>query len=283
MNCKFCGSNRTKSVKRIQSSYISHKYTLYQCINCKCRFFDIKEHNVDIENVYEKYSTKYNKVAANFQFKKSLYWIRQVERIEKILGRKILSVLDIGCRSGDFLMHFPDNIVREGVELSKNSVNIAKKRGLVVYQDFAENINFDKQYDVVTCYAILEHLLNPLKLLDKFQNVVSLSGVLVIMIPTHECFKRWIIDTFTSVRWWMYSPPQHLNLFSKQFLDRYLAKNNFKLINRYWTSGGMFNPFRNIPFAKLIFGKTMSLIDEYAPINKIPIFDHLYSYYIKEN
>lgn len=281
MNCKFCGSNRTKSVKRIQSPYISHKYTLYQCINCKCRFFDIKEHDVDIEKVYEKYSTKHNKAAANFQFKKSLYWTRQVERIEKILGRKILSVLDIGCRSGDFLMHFPDNIVREGVELSKNSVNIAKKRGLVAYQDFAENINFDKQYDVVTCYAILEHLLNPLKILDKFQNVVSLSGVLVIMIPTHECFKRWIIDTFASVRWWMYSPPQHLNLFSKQFLDRYLGKKNFKLIDRYWTSGGMFNPFKSIPFANRVFGKAMVFTDEYNPINRLPIFDHLYSYYVK--
>ncbi len=151
----------------------------------------------------------------------------------------------------------------------------------MVYQDFAENINFNKQYDVVTCYAILEHLLNPLKLLDKFQNVVSLSGVLVIMIPTHECFKRWAIDTFTSTRWWMYSPPQHLNLFSKQFLDRYLGKKNFKLIDRYWTSGGMFNPFKSIPFANRVFGKAMAFTDGYNPINKLPIFDHLYSYYYK--
>ncbi len=41
-------------------------------------------------------------------------------------------------------MNFPNNIIREGVELSKDSVEIAKKRGLVIYQDFVENINFDK-------------------------------------------------------------------------------------------------------------------------------------------
>lgn len=77
------------------------------------------------------------------------------------MDREISSVLDIGCRTGDFLMHFPKSIVREGVELSKNSAEIARERGLMLYQDFAENINFDKQYDVVTCYAVLEHLLDP--------------------------------------------------------------------------------------------------------------------------
>jgi len=176
MNCKFCGSNKIKLVKKIQSPYVNHKYILYQCIDCKCRFFDIEEHNVDIENIYEKYSIKHNKEVSNFQFKKSFYWTRQVQRIEKILGRKASSVLDVGCRTGDFLMHFPDSLVREGIELSKNSAEIAKKKGLVIYQDFAENINFDKQYDVVTCYAVLEHLLDPLTYLDEDSNILSSGG-----------------------------------------------------------------------------------------------------------
>lgn len=131
---------------------------------------------MDIENIYEKYSIKHNKGVRNFQFKKSIYWNRQAQRIEKILDRGISSVLDIGCRTGDFLMHFPDSLVREGVELSKNLAEIAEKRGLVIYQDFAENINFDKQYNVVSCYAVLEHLLNPLTFLDKLSNIVSLGG-----------------------------------------------------------------------------------------------------------
>ena len=280
MNCKFCESQQTNSIKKIQSSYVNYEYTLYQCNQCKCRFFDFKEHDVDIEKVYEEYSIKHNKVVAGFQFKKSFYWNRQVQKSEKIFGGKVSSVLDIGCRTGDFLMHFPDSVVREGVELLKNSAEIAKSRGLMVYQDFVENINFDKQYDVVTCYALLEHLLNPLNFLDKLLNIVSPGGALVIMIPTHECLKRWLIDIFTSVRWHMYSPPQHLNLFSKQFLDKRLAK-NFKLVDRYYTSGGMFNPFRNIPLANRALGKSMTLIDEYTPINKLPIFDHMYSYYVK--
>jgi len=176
MNCKFCNSQQTISIKKIQSSYVNCEYTLYQCKSCKCRFFDINEHDVDIEKVYEKYSIKHNKAAADFQFQKSFYWDKQVQRTEKILGRKVSSVLDAGCRTGDFLMHFSNSVVREGVELSKNSAEIAESRGLIVYQDFVENINFEKQYDAVTCYAILEHLINPLKFLDKLSNIVSSGG-----------------------------------------------------------------------------------------------------------
>ena len=284
MSCKFCNSQQTISAQKIQSPYVNYEYTLYQCKTCDCRFFDINEYDVDIENIYEEYSAKHNKTVARFQFKKNFYWAKQAQRIEKILGRKVSSVLDIGCRTGDFLMHFPDSVNREGVELSKNSAEIAKSRGLVVYQDFVENINFDnQQYNAVTCYALLEHLLEPLKFLDKLSNIVSPEGVLVIMIPTHECFKLWMIDTFTSIRWHMYSPPQHLNFFSKQFLDRCLAKKNFKLVDRCWTSGGMFNPFKNVSLAGRAFGKGMSLIDEYTPVNKLPFFDHMYSYYVKIN
>jgi len=158
-NCKFCDSKKTIVVKKIQSPYISMDYTLYQCQACKYRFFDIKEHDVDIQEIYEVYSTQRNETVGSF--KQSFYWKRQIQRIDKILGRKMSSVLDIGCRTGDFLMHYPNSLIREGVELSKNSAQIAKDRGLKVYSDFVENIHFDKQYDVVTCYALLEHLLNP--------------------------------------------------------------------------------------------------------------------------
>lgn len=51
MYCKFCGSNKTKSTKKIQSHFVTYNYPLYQCNGCKRRFFHNKEH--DIENLYE--------------------------------------------------------------------------------------------------------------------------------------------------------------------------------------------------------------------------------------
>jgi len=36
-----------------------------------------------------------------------------------------------------------------------------------------------------------------------------------------------------------------------------------------------------LPIANRAFGTSMSLIDDYTPVNKLPIFDHMYSYYDK--
>lgn len=265
-------------VKCVKNPNIEFKYSLYECKECKCRFFDPKEHKISISEIYEKLGK--NKELKG-EFKKSKYWANQIRRITNLLVSKLKSILDVGCGTGDFLMHWDDSVVKEGIEISKAKAQIARERGLVIYNDFFENVELNSKYTVVTCYAFLEHLIDPLAALNKLGKIVAFGTILVIMIPTYECFKRWMIDTFTSIRWHMYSPPEHLNLFSKQFLDRYLAKNNFKLVDRYWTSGGMFNPFRNIPFASRVFWKIMYLLDEYAPINKLPIFDHLYSYYVK--
>lgn len=281
MNCKFCKSDRIDIFKQIKSPHVNHLYTLFECKDCRSRFFDVKEHvEVDLSEIYEKLAER-NRLSYTEEFRRNGYWTNQVKRITSLLGRKPTNVLDVGCRTGDFLMHWGSSTAVEGVELSKSNAQIAGKRGLSIHNDFFEKINFDKKYEVVTCYAFIEHLINPLVSLDKLTRIVAPEGILVIMIPTYQSFKRWIIDTFTPIRWHMYSPPEHLNLFSKEFLDLYLSNKGFNLKCKYWTSGGMFNPFRNIPFANRVFRKAMDLIDEYTFVNKFPIFDHLYSYYVK--
>ncbi len=281
MNCKFCKSDRISIIKQIESPHVNHLYTLFECKNCDSRFFNIKEHDeVDLSKIYEKV-TEGGKLSYSEEFRENRYWANQVKIIMRLLGRKPVSVLDVGCRTGDFLMHWDSGIAVEGVELDRNNIQIARKRGLTVYNGFFENIKFNKKYEVVTCYALIEHLVNPVVSLDKLARIVTPDGIMVVMIPTHQSIKRWIIDAFTSMRWHMYSPPEHLNFYSKKFLDSYLSSKGFNLQYRYWTSGGMFNPFKNIPFANCFFGKIMTLIDECTSLNKFAFFDHLYSYYVK--
>ena len=42
---------------------------------------------------------------------------------------------------------------------------------------------------------------------------------------------------------------------------------NLVKADRYWASGGMFNLFKNIPFANCIFRKIITLIDECTSLN----------------
>ena len=133
-------------------------------------------------------------------------------------------------------MAFNKNVKKEGVELSRNSADSAKKRGIKIYNDFVENINFNKKYDIVSAFAILEHLSDPLILLDKIRNIIAEGGILAILIPSYESLKERVM-TKLNHNWSMYSPPIHLNFFSRKFLDAYLSHLGFTMIKRYHKTG----------------------------------------------
>ncbi len=276
--CKFCGSTAAEHIKSLKSPHVACDYKLYNCPVCKCRYFDVNEHPCNLSNLYELKS--HESACGTTTFKASKYWGRQAKIAVRNLGREPTNVLDIGCKYGDFLMHIPNHINRVGVELSEHASTIAKAKGLAIYSDYIENICFDKQYDIVTCFALLEHIIDPKPVLDSIKDIVVPDGLLVIMIPSYESYKRWMIDHLSSIQWQMYSPPEHLNFYSKTWLDGYLQP-QFRLVNRYWTSGGQFRPLKNIPIARSVLQRLVTWGDNHSCINKIPCFDHMYSYYKK--
>ena len=276
MHCRFCNSSRCSLKKKVQSSYNQQFYDLYSCHDCRSYFFNNRQYSASLKELYNKIPSSIENVTFNFVTSKK--WLKQVAIIKNLLHRNPASVLDVGCRTGDFLMHFESNTKCEGVELSEYSARIGAKRGLTIYNDFLENIDFKKKYDVVSAYAIMEHLMDPLKFINKLNEIINPGGLLVILIPTHQCLKRKFLDYFGNL-WHMYSPPEHLNFYSRKFLDKYLYDKGFKLAKRFYTSGGMINLFPDFPLLKKITSKLMDIVDN-SPLNRFPIFDHMYSYYI---
>lgn len=307
--CSICGSFKTQIERKVQSPFIDKKYTLYFCKDCRSYFFDKNEYDVNLGELYNDENRAWND-----EFTYSKYWSRQVKRINKILlnKNKKLNVLDIGCRTGDFLLHWDktkNNLY--GVELNKHNANVATKRGINVYKDFIENIDFKIKFDVITCYALLEHIANPNILLEKITEILKINGILVIMISTIESKLRNKLDK-NNIHWHMYLPPEHLSYYSKDFLDNYMIKQKIKLVDRYYTDGGLngiyskrSNAYRllknadykslseyyshnknnnnvNITVIRKVINKLKYyrrlLIEEYLPLNKYPYYDHMYSY-----
>lgn len=273
--CKFCNSSLTYEYQKLISPINSLVYTLYKCNSCKSYFFKADEHDLDLKTMYDGFVSRDDFPLA---FTPSKKWAKEKNRIVKYLKRPVKSVLDVGCRTGDFLMHFPEHCNRTGVELSAAFSSIARERSLTVYNDFLENIEFSDSFDVVSCYAILEHLENPLFFIDNLSSLVNKKGVLVIMIPSIQSLKPRILQRL-KMPWHMFSPPEHLNFYSREFLDNYLEEKGFKKVSRRYTSGGM-----------LLSGKkAFSAIEKYLTaivdntfLSKFAFFDHMYSYYVKK-
>ncbi|MEJ2295950.1 MAG: class I SAM-dependent methyltransferase [Candidatus Lokiarchaeota archaeon] len=278
MRCKFCNNTRVIEFDSIKSLFYSNKsYTLYECKNCGCQFFDIHQHEISIDDMYESLANE--KVQLSIQFSPRQYWTDQKNLILKMVSREPTSILDVGCRTGDFLLHFNKDIIREGVEISNSCAEIAMKRGLDIYNQSIEDLSFTKTYEVVTAYNILEHLIDPKKFLRKLTSITKKEGVIAILIPTHECLKVKVLKKLRR-QWHMYVPPEHLNFFSRRYLDSFMEYYGFKLMKRYYSSGGLFNPFKKIRFLNWVFGKFMYYIDKLI-LYQLPLFDHVFSYYKK--
>lgn len=281
MICRLCRTGEAVSVRKLISPYYEVEFTLYRCRNCSSLFVDPKEQAYNEVEMYEQMAMQ-NIQSNEFTntFVRNRYWAAQVKMLLGLVKKPVKSVLDVGCRTGDFLMHFDKSILREGVELSENYANIANNRGLKVYNDYQENIKFDRQYDIVSAYAIVEHVVQPAEFIQKLASLVETDGILIIMVPTFQCIKEKLVRLFHK-RWHMYSPPAHLNFLSRYFLDSYLLGENLSLIHRSYRSGGMSNPFGGIWPLESVFGRFMGIYDE-SIFNRLPIYDHMYSVYRKK-
>jgi SAM-dependent methyltransferase len=279
VNCPLCRSTATRPGRRYHSTFIDASYALQLCGDCDSAFFDAAETPSDLTRIYDEWTEAtvgdYAEAAPD-----SPYWRSQVATLRRLAGGPVHSVLDIGCRSGDFLMHWRAGEDRVGVELSRHAIDVARRRGLTVMQGFVEDIRFERAFNVVACYAVVEHLREPEPFLRRLPLLLEPGGVLVIMVPTRQCAKRALLDAL-GVRWHMYSPPQHLTFPSRGALDAILAGQGLQLAKRMYTSGGLFNPVRWVPRVNGIFDKIMRQLDYSSALNRVPIFDHMYSFYRK--
>ena len=110
MNCKFCNSKDCSVIKKISSPYNLKKYYLYICNHCKSFFFNKDQHPLSICEFYDDLSKKRENFPEQFSPNKS--WQRLAELIFQLMEFPLTSILDISCRTGDFLLHFDSKLKR---------------------------------------------------------------------------------------------------------------------------------------------------------------------------
>ncbi len=277
MTCVICGGSSCRGLREYPSPFVDATYMLYICEDCHGLFFDIRQHDVDLIGVYEQYAFQELK-SREKGFRRILPWRHEVSMISRFHGKPVRSVLDVGCGLGDFLLHWPQQVRRTGIELASASAKLAGVRGLEVIEGFVEDVDTRRKWDVVTCYAVIEHITDPMRVLRTLPLLTEDSGIVVIMIPTFQCLKQKFLYILRR-QWHMFCPPLHVSFMTRGFLDNTMRSLGFTLKARRYTAGGLFNPFAGIPILHPAFGYFMQACDAYLPLNRYPLFDHMYSYY----
>lgn len=170
-------------------------------------------------------------ISETSQFKN--IFTRRVNLILKHIGKG--KVLEIGSSTGVFL-----GLLKEkgfevlGIEPSKSTAGFANKKGInTLKTTFEEEKIASSSFDLVIMNHVLEHMEDPVAVLEKAKRVLKTGGLVFIDVPNFASLsaKLW------GVNWRYLLPNEHKFHFTPQSLDKLLEKAGLKII--YWeaTSG----------------------------------------------
>src|SRR5690606_38396715 len=101
---------------------------------------------------------------------------REVER------RNIRSVLDVGCGDKSY-QHLFGDVEYIGIDVEVSGRPDSNKNVDLFFD--GENIPFeDDRFDFVLCAEVLEHCLDPVKLLSEMKRVLKADGILYLTVPS---------------------------------------------------------------------------------------------------
>jgi len=154
-------------------------------------------------------------------------------------------VLDFGCGNGGFLLN-AKKITKKvaGIELQKSLVAFHAEKDLEVFTDI-ERIPEDSHYefDFITMFHVLEHIKNPIELLQKLGSKLAPKGQIIIEVPNADdalisIYKNYSFMNFTywSCHLYLFNERTMLDLVEKAgFEVKYLKHvQRYGVTNHFW-------------------------------------------------
>ncbi len=188
----------------IKPNYIANKST--ETIESENKFFWTED------RILQSFYTRY-------------YLFKNIKNlIEKF---KLRSILDIGCGPAYNLMKILYPLCNEiyGIDQPR-IINFCKKRyGITTfYADDIENstLNINKNFDLIICTDVIEHLLNPDKLIDYIKKFSHSNTFLIITTPERDILRGKNCNFCPK--------PSHIREWNKYEFNKYLKSNGFRIL-----------------------------------------------------
>jgi len=175
----------------------------------------------------------------------------------KISDGRILQgkrILNLGCGTGNDAWHLTEENLVVGLDYAMDGLEVGKRQGLY---GVVGDLNLhpvlpfrDRSIDVVVCKDVLEHLLEPLVILQEVRRVLKDDGYVVVSVPNHFYLPLRLRILFgKGLIWksigsnhsreydeWNY---MHLRFFTYQGFRRFLKAAGFRPERWFWDFGNL--------------------------------------------
>lgn len=171
-----------------------------------------------------------------------------------ISNKKYSDILDIGCDKGQLLEKISrknecENIF--GIDLNNNALEICKEKFPNFRSNFScenidETLSFENEsFDLITMVAVLEHVFDPLRVINEINRILKKGGVYIVEVP-NIAFIRYRFNLFFGIRprtsWGYGWDGGHLHYFTIKDFKHLLESKGFEIINI--TGSGIFLKLR---------------------------------------
>lgn len=213
MKCEICGNIANQSEVFGRST-----------LNCNlCQYFKTIDNEKNSKELKEKYKGDFwsqekleDMIKTNFSNKQGRDYKLAQESMFEYCKKFILpkgSILEIGVGTGVHLLNF-DKLGYQvtGIEpdpVSTEFLNKTLKNGRCI-NGYIEDLNFEKKFDVIFLYHVIEHIEHPISMLEKCKDILKDNGVIIIAVP--DCENPATLEKSVS-------NPFHISHFSKKSFE----------------------------------------------------------------
>jgi 2-polyprenyl-3-methyl-5-hydroxy-6-metoxy-1,4-benzoquinol methylase len=225
-NCPLC---KFENIKFFVTDYKKNQY--WKCNKCEFVF----------QNPITKYSYNENywttvidpdgkeKDQTKMKEFKIKNWYGEI--IEFIKNKKPGKILDVGCGLGYLLASIPNTWEKHGSDGSNFAISFMKKNDptIIIEEINLEKppVEYQKKFDVVVCYHVIEHIKNPDIFFKHLSMMVKSGGILIVGTPNIGSIGSKIFKgNFRLLG------IGHLSLFNNKNLTELFTKNNFQIIKK---------------------------------------------------
>jgi 2-polyprenyl-3-methyl-5-hydroxy-6-metoxy-1,4-benzoquinol methylase len=152
-------------------------------------------------------------------------------------------LLEVGCGNGSFLLAMRElGWDVQGLEPDAKAAQVARSHGLSVIEGVLQPSLFQEaSFDAITLHHVIEHLHNPVEILELCLRLIRPGGTISIITPNIAArgSKRYRQD------WYPLQPPSHLVLFTTRSLIKAMKHSGYHNVTAHASFFGAASIFRD--------------------------------------